>query len=124
MIGFDSGVIRATWTDGTVAEWSTPLLGTGFKAWKDDIVFAEDYDRMWPDTWSGQKKMYFFSWDGTSRTWKLPVEWRGMTKATLHPLTPDGRGPGVPIAIQDRTIMPSLLPQVPYILVPVASGPH
>jgi hypothetical protein len=117
-IGFDSGAIRATWTDGTVAEWSTPLLGTGFKAWKDDVVFAEDYHRMWPDTWSGQKKIYFFSWDGTNRTWKLPADWRGMTKAVLHPLTPEGRGPGVPMAIKDGAVTPSLLPQVPYVLVP------
>jgi hypothetical protein len=36
----------------------------------------------------------------------------------LYPLTPDGRGEGVPIAIKERAISPSLLPQVPYILVP------
>jgi len=40
-------------------------------------------------------------------------------RATLYPLTPEGRGKGLPIAINDRTITPSLLPQVPYILVPV-----
>ena len=80
------------------------------------MFFAEDYDRMWPDTCSGQKNISFFSWDGTNRTRKLPAHWGDMPRATLYPLTPDGRGPIVPIAIEDRTIMP--LPQVPYIFVP------
>ena len=119
-IAFDSGVIRAKWSDGTEAEWTTPSLRTGFKAWKGDVVFAEGYDRMWPDTWSGEQKIYFFSWDGTQRSWKLPAVWHDITRATLYPLTPDGRGRGVPTAIKDRTISPSLLPQVPYILVPEA----
>jgi hypothetical protein len=117
-IAFDSGPIRATWSDGTEAEWTTPYLRKGFRAWKGDVTFAKDYDRMWPDTWSGQKKIYFFSWDGTSRNWKLPADWSNVLRATLYPLTPDGRGKGVPIAIKDRAISPSLLPQVPYILVP------
>ncbi len=117
-IAFDSGVISAKWSDGTQAEWTTPSLHTGLRFWKDDVVFAEDYDRMWPDTWSGQKKIYFYSWDGTKRAWKLPADWGNVPRATLYPLTPDGRGPGVPIAIKDRTIMPSLLPQVPYIFAP------
>lgn len=120
-IAFDSGVIRAKWSDGVEAEWTTPSLRTGFKAWKGDVVFAEGYDRMWPDTWSGQKKIYFFSWDGTQRSWKLPAEWSSMTKAVLHTLTPKGRGPDVPMAIKDGAVAPSLLPQVPYILIPEAS---
>lgn len=41
-----------------------------------------------------------------------------MPRATLYPLTPEGRGKGMPIAINDRAITPSLLSQVPYILVP------
>ena len=94
-IGFDSGVIRATWSDGTQAEWKMSSLRTGLRIWKD-----------------------FFSWDGTNRTRKLPAHWGDVPRATLYPLTPDGRGPGVPIAIEDRTVMPSLLPQVPYIFVP------
>jgi len=71
---------------------------------------------MWPDTWSGQKKIYFFSWDGTHRTWKLPSDWGAVPRARLYPLTPDGRGRGVPLQVHDRTIAPSLLPQVPYVL--------
>jgi len=117
-ISVDKGHVRAEWSDGTKALWSTPALHTGFKVWRDDVVFAVDYDRMWPDTWSGQKKIYFFSWDGTNRAWKLPADWGDVPRATLYPLTPDGRGTGVPIVIADRTIKPELLPQVPYILVP------
>ena len=117
-ISFDTGAIQAQWSDGTMAEWSTPYLRKGFRAWNGDVVFATDYDRMWPDTWSGQKKIYFFSWDGTDRRWRLPADWTDASRATLYPLTPEGRGKGVPVAIKDRTLSPSLLPQVPYILVP------
>jgi len=30
---------------------------------------------MWPDTWSGEKKIYFYSWYGTASKWKLPENW-------------------------------------------------
>ena len=79
---------------------------------------ADDYDRMWPDTWSGQKKMYFYSWYGTSRTWKLPEDWSDVGTALLYPLTPDGRGEPLRLPIADREATPSLLPQVPYVLIP------
>jgi len=117
-ITVDSGPISAEWSDGTKAVWSMPGIHKGFKVTNGDMTFAVDYDRMWPDTWSGQKKIYFYSWDGTQRTWKLPADWGDVPRATLYPLTPDGRGKGVPIAIKDRSIAASLLPQVPYILVP------
>jgi hypothetical protein len=112
----DTGPIYAKWSDGTTAVWSTPALGTGFSVTNGDVTFAQDYDRMWPDTWSGGRKIYFYSWDGTSRAWKLPQEWAGDTKAILYPLTPTGRGKGQILAIGDRTVTPRLLPQVPYLL--------
>ncbi|HUU91560.1 MAG TPA: glycoside hydrolase family 101 beta sandwich domain-containing protein [Phycisphaerae bacterium] len=115
-ITVDTGRIRAEWSDGTQAVWATPGIAKGFKAWKDDVVFAVDYDRMWPDTWSGQQKIYFFSWDGTNRAWKLPADWGAVPRATLYPLTPSGRGRGVSLQVHDRTIAPSLLSQVPYVL--------
>lgn len=82
------------------------------------MTFAVDYDRMWPDTWSGQKKIHFFSWDGTSREWKLPMEWRTLKSVNLHPLTPDGRGKAVSIPVKDGRVAPKLLPQIPYIAIP------
>ncbi|MGV3607327.1 MAG: glycoside hydrolase family 101 beta sandwich domain-containing protein [Planctomycetaceae bacterium] len=118
LIGFDSGLIRAAWSDGTVAEWTTPSLATGFKAWKGDVLFADGYDRMWPDSWSGQKKIYFFSWEGAQKSWKLPKDWISSGQVTLYPLTPEGRGPGQTLAVKDQAISPNLLPQLPYVLVP------
>ncbi len=117
VIAFDSGAIQARWSDGTEAQWTTPYLRKGFKAWNGDVVFADDYDRMWPDTWSGQKKIYFFSWEGTSRSWKLPLEWRLLNKVTLLPLTPEGRGQPVSLSVYNGNVAPKLLPQVPYIIV-------
>ena len=95
-----------------------PICGPASKPTRDDVTFADDYDRMWPDSWSGQQKIYFFSWDGTSRTWKLPAAWQASKTVTLHPLTPAGRAPGVVLPVVDRSISPTLLPQVPYILLP------
>jgi hypothetical protein len=118
-ISVDIGPARAEWSDGTKALWSTPALHKGFKVWRDDVVFAYDYDRMWPDTWSGQKKIYFYSWDGSSGAWKLPEGWSDVRAAKLYPLTPDGRGEAVQLTITDRNAAPSLLPQVPYVLVPM-----
>ncbi|MFM7539087.1 MAG: hypothetical protein ACKO9Z_05430 [Planctomycetota bacterium] len=117
-VGFDSGMIRASWSDGTMAEWKTPMLRKGLRIWKDDTVYAEDFDRMWPDTWSGQKKIYFFSWEGCRRAWKLPPEWRNGSSAVLYPLTPDGRGKPTVLPIADGAVTPVLSPQVPAILVP------
>jgi hypothetical protein len=121
-ISVDIGSVGAEWSDGTKALWRAPGLAKGFKVWRDDVVFAVDYDRMWPDTWSGQQKIYFFSWDGCDRAWKLPADWGAVSRAVLYPLTPDGRGTGVPLAITERTIAPKLRPQVPYILVPQAGA--
>ena len=101
-----------------MALWTTPYLNKGFTVSNGDVTFADDYNRMWPDTWSGQKKIYFFSWDGTQRTWKLPQDWASVKKATLYPLTPDGRGKSIDLPLNDRSATPKLLPQVPYVLVP------
>ncbi len=117
-IAFDAGILQASWTDGTVAEWTTPYLRRGFKATRGDVTFADDYDRMWPDSWSGQKKIYFFSWDGTSRAWKLPEEWRSLNAVTVYPLTVAGRGAPASLPVHEGCISPRLLPQVPYVAVP------
>ena len=114
----DCGPVYSAWSDGTEALWLTPSIGTGFTVRNGDVVFAVDYDRMWPDTWSGKKKIHFFSWDGTNREWLLPEDWAGVKSATLYPLGPDGRSKGVKVAIKDRKASPALLPQVPYVLVP------
>jgi hypothetical protein len=114
----DTGALYAKWSDGTEALWATPGLGKGLTIKNGDVTFAYDYDRMWPDTWSGHKKIYFYSWDGTDRSWKLPQDWASVPQATLYPLTPDGRVAGIPVTIADRSFAPKLLPQVPYILVP------
>ena len=58
-ISIDAGPIRAEWSDGTKASWKTPYLGKGFSVINGDVTYAKDYDRMWPDTWSGKQKIYF-----------------------------------------------------------------
>ncbi|HUU91562.1 MAG TPA: hypothetical protein VM238_10155 [Phycisphaerae bacterium] len=107
--------IFARWSDGVAAEWT---LDGGFRAWHDEVTLGRDGDRFCPDTWSGERRILLYSEHGCDRAWKLPADWGEVPRATLYPLTPDGRGKAVPLAITDRTISPALLPQVPYILVP------
>ena len=38
--------------------------------------------------------------------------------AATRALTPDGRGQGISLVVSDRSVVPKLLPQVPYVLVP------
>jgi hypothetical protein len=83
-----------------------------------DVVFAEDYNRMWPDTWSGQEKIYLFSWNGTKRTWTLPAAWAQKKTVQLIPLTPEGRGTPEKMTVTKGTITPTLNAQVPYVIVP------
>lgn len=111
-IEMTKGRIFARWDDGTAAQWDRD----GFLASRDGIVFGRGFDRMWPDTWSGQQKVYFFSWDGCRRPWRLPLPWAGATKATLHPLTPQGRGAPLCLEIKDGAITPDLQPRTPYVL--------
>jgi len=117
-IAIDAAPQNAQWNGGTQAVWTTPCLGVGLRVTHGDVTFARDYDRMWPDSWSGQCKVYLFSWDGCARPWTLPAEWATVGIAVLYPLTPEGRAAGRPLSITDRTATPTLLPQVPYLLVP------
>ena len=119
----DAGPVAAAWSDGTRALWRTPALGRGFEVRRGDVVFARDYDRMWPDSWSGRRKIHFFSWHGCRDAWTLPEDWAGVTSARLYPLTPDGRGAPVALAVANRRIAPELLPQVPYVLEPANPNP-
>ncbi len=117
-MAIDAGPLYARWSDGTEALWTTPYLGSGLRIGNGDVVFADDYDRMWPDTWSGRTKIFFFSWNGTERAWKLPMEWSTRSAVTLHPLTSRGRGEPVRLKVIGGSIAPKLRPQVPYILLP------
>ncbi len=117
-IAIDAGPLYAKWSDGTVACWKTPYLGHGLRISNGDVVFAEDYDRMWPDTWSGQEKIHLFSWNGTKRTWTLPAAWAQKSTVQVIPLTPDGRGTAEKVTVSKGTISPVLKAQIPYVVVP------
>lgn len=107
------GSIHAAWSDGTEARWDR----NGFRAWNGEIVFGDGYDRMWPDSWSGQKKIYFYSRDGSGRHWTLPEEWRDLKKGLIYSLDPSGRLPGIELPIENGRVAPCLPPRVPCVLV-------
>ncbi len=106
------GSIHAAWSDGTEARWDA----CGFRAWNGDVVFGVGYDRMWPDTWSGAKKIYFYSRDGAERTWQLPPEWADRTGVALCRLTKSGRGAPVRIPVTKGRVTPALPPGVPCVI--------
>lgn len=105
--------IHAEWDDGTRAAWDN----NGFRAWNGRITFGAGFDRMWPDTWNAGKRIYFFSWEGTRRSWTLPEGWTDKTSADLYLLTGRGRGQGRSIAVTDNTVSPLLEPRAPYVLI-------
>jgi len=111
-VSLSKGSIHAQWSDGTQVRWDR----NGFRAWNGDIVFGDGYNRMWPDTWSGQRKIYFYSQRGTERSWKLPADWAESKTLYLVPLTAEGRGENIALAVQDGQIAPKLSARQPYIL--------
>ena len=114
------GCIHASWSDGTQARWDRH----GFKAWNGEVVFGIGYDRMWPDTWSGQRKIYFYSKDGCERDWTLPEEWADITKATLYSLTAGGRTDPQPVTVIGRRATVRLAAGIPYVLIQAGSPPN
>ncbi len=117
-IALRKGRIHTSWSDGTKAVWDHE----GFRAWKGDVVFGIGYDRMWPDSWSGQKKIYFYSREGCSRSWQLPEEWRGLKRVVLYSLTGSGRGKGLELKVDQGRVAPELAPCTPYVVVQESSG--
>jgi len=107
------GAVYAAWNDGTHARWDR----NGFAAWNDEVTFADNFHRMWPDSWSqnGQKRLLFWSKEGTTRPWTLPRDWP-QGEADFYVLTERGRGPVQRVTIENRMFSPRLEAGVPYVL--------
>ena len=73
---------------------------------------------MWPDTWSGQQKIHFYSLTGCTRTWTLPREWARIRQGRLFRLSAAGRDSGVVVSIADRRAHIALEAGVPAVLEP------
>jgi len=115
-LAFRKERLYAKWSDGAEAEWT---IEGGFRAWHGDMILGLGGDRFCPDTWSGEQRILIYSQDGSDRRWTLPENWAEVDAALLHPLTSGGRGDAVRLTIKDRQVVLSLLPQVPYVLVPM-----
>ena len=117
-VAIDAGPQYAEWSDGTRAVWTTPYLGVGLRVTNGDVTFARDYDRMWPDSWSGQRKVYFSV--GTAVCAPGPSRQNGqrLVAPCSTRLRLRDRGAGKPLSITHRTVRPALLPQVPCLLIP------
>lgn len=107
-------LIFAEWDDGTTARWDR----NGFAARRGDVEFGSGFDRMWPDTWSGRSRLFFYSVEGVSRVWTLPEEWAKFESGTLFALTEDGRSNPVTVAIDGCRVSLSLAAKTPYAIVP------
>jgi len=105
--------IYAEWDDGTRAEWT---LAGGFRAWKGAIVYGQGYDRFWPDTWSGQRRILAFSMNGCEREWMLPAGWEADREVILYPLLATGRGKAVSLSVKKGRVKLNLLPGTPYVI--------
>lgn len=110
------GKIFAKWSDGTESVWDRD----GLKIWNDDVIFAVGEDRMWPDTWSGENRIMFYSSDGSERDWTLPENWAAVSEAQLIRLTVDGRDMtgAQRVALKNRKCKLRLEPNCAYVMVP------
>ena len=113
-VRIEHDLIFARWDDGTEARWDT----RGFRAANGEVVFSIDGDRMWPDSWSGQPRIFLFSMGGSSREWTLPATWAGVSEAALYPLTAAGRGVAAKVPVRNRRATVCLPAGTPYVLVP------
>ncbi len=105
--------IYAEWDDGSHAEWS---LAGGFRAWKGEVIFAHGFDRFWPDTWSGQQRIFAFSVAGGEREWRLPEGWEDVSEVMLVPLLATGRGEAAARPVIQGRVALRLRPQTPYVI--------
>lgn len=90
LVRIQRGLVAAAWSDGTRAEWD---LDRGFRSWNGDVLYGVGGDRFCPVAWADGKRILVHSQEGGARTWRLPEAWRGIARAQLIPLTPDGRDP-------------------------------
>ena len=107
--------IYAEWDDGSQAEWS---LAGGFRAWKGGVSFGHGFDRFWPDTWSGERRIFAFSVDGGEHEWRLPQGWDDVSEVTLYPLTAAGRSEGVALPVRQGRVILRLNPRTPVVIEP------
>lgn len=105
--------IYAEWDDGSQAEWS---LADGFRAWKDAVIFGQGFNRCWPDTWSGTRRIFAFSVDGCQHEWRLPAGWEHESEVTLSSLLATGRGDAVVLPVKEGQVLLCLQPTTPYVI--------
>ncbi len=114
VVTLSKGSIHTAWSDGTQARWDRD----GFRAWNDDVEYGRGYDRMWPDSWSGEEKIYFYSRDGMNRAWRLPAQWRDRSTVRLITLGATGRQAEITLGIVDGAVTVPLGAGVPGVLLP------
>lgn len=55
----------------------------GFAARCGDVAFGSGFACVWPHTWSGESRLFFYSLGGVSRAWTRPREWAKFERGTL-----------------------------------------
>ena len=88
-----------------------------------DFIIADGGDRFIPQVGAGCK-IYVYSRDGKTRTWKLPETWAGVDAADLYLLTiTDAPKKLDTIAITDGHIAINMEAGKPYLIVPKGNNP-
>lgn len=88
-----------------------------------DFIIADGGDRFVPQAGAGCK-IYAYSRDGKTRTWKLPDTWAGVEKADRYVLSFDS----APVKLEtldviDSSVTINMESKVPYLLVPAGDSP-
>ncbi len=88
-----------------------------------DFVIADGGDRFIPQAGAGCK-IYAYSRDGKTRTWKLPDTWTGVAEVDMYKLTLTAAPAKIDtIAVTDGSVTLKMDAKVPYLIVPKGNNP-
>ena len=88
-----------------------------------DLIIADGGDRFIPQVGAGCK-IFAYSREGKSRTWKLPPSWAGIASVDRYLLSPDAAPEKVDtLAVKDGSVTLEMAAAAPYLLVPAGDAP-
>ena len=88
-----------------------------------DFIIADGGDRFIPQVGAGCK-IYAYSRDGKTRTWKLPDTWEGVKSVDLYKLSVDSVPSHMEVlTVENGSITVSMTAGTPYLLVPAGDSP-
>lgn len=115
----DGQKVRSIWDGDNSATYKrTVKVG-------DDVILQEPGNVFMPMTWRPGLEIQAWSKSGyENKSWKLPVEWAGITKVDMYDLSLEGLRFVKSIDVKDRAIQVSMKKDQTAVIVPQGSNPN